>query len=187
MPKGVYMRRYFLYFFCTFIYMALPVHSQKRPDSQQLKAWQNFNKKYNDRWQVQWEELTGAPATISGHRTVADPEIKSKGGEHVARKMLNNLKEIIKTSTRGGWKKSAETSLQTWRYIHFQQMQDDIPVYGGGYTLTVHDDGSINYISGHAFSDIVTPSPDRRINSESAKSRLLQQTPNNRPNNVGRT
>jgi hypothetical protein len=102
---------------------------QVRPDTAQLSAWERFNSKYSYRWTILWDEQTGTPTAIYGHKTeanyfdVASPEIAARNF-FLQNRTLFNIRpgiddfQLIRN----------QTTLRV-RHIDFQQIFRGVPVF----------------------------------------------------------
>jgi Zn-dependent metalloprotease len=126
---------------------------EQKPDKEKrIEAGQLFNQKYENKFIIRLNDITGTPATIRGHRITK----YSGTPEQIARAFLNEEKVMlgIKNSdtdlelvNRNYLKKSGTT-------LQFRQKYNGVQILGSGYLVAVNNKGAIHYISGDYFPDI---------------------------------
>jgi Zn-dependent metalloprotease len=119
---------------------------------QRRNLMQDFNQRYNNRWEIQWSEATGTPAAILGYKLSAysgTPEQIVRQFLHDEKGMLGiesvdkNLKlEVTRYTSRGG------------TCILFTQVYQGVPVLNSGYLVAVDDDKNIYYLSGDYYPEV---------------------------------
>lgn len=111
-----------------------------------------FNQKYEKRWKIRWNENTGTPASILGHR------ITSYSGtpEEIASAFLQNEKGMLGIANvkRNLDLKKINYSERGGSRLFFTQIYIGVPLLTSGYLVAVHNDGSIYYVSGNYYPDV---------------------------------
>ena len=128
--------------------------AQVSPDSVQKGLWEAFNQRYQGKWTIRWDEETGTPASIYGHRTEATSQITA-GAEVVAKNFFAQNKRLFKLRANADdltIKRQLEH--QGMHHLYFLQTYSGIPVYGGEYNVTLGQDGSVRMVSGKFRPDV---------------------------------
>lgn len=124
---------------------------QVGPDSIQIAAWDAFNNFYTNNWTVRWNENTGTPAFLFGHKT------HPYGGtpDQIARifllenKTMFNMKDTLQDLTLERIRES-----QGITHIKFRQTYEGVPVYSAEYYVHIGSDNRINMVNGKYFPNI---------------------------------
>jgi len=126
---------------------------QEKPDkAERMAAMNAFNQKYDNQWKIRWNNVTGTPASILGHRIT-----KYSGTlEQIAIYFLNDEKAMLGIN-------DVETDLELTKTnysekggtrLTYTQKYKGVPVLYSGYLVAVLNDGSIYYVSGDYFPDV---------------------------------
>lgn len=153
--------------------------AQVDPDSVQKQAWNNFNSRYAGNWTIRWDESTGTPASIYGHRSEASAQIGA-GAEAVAKSFFKQNQKIFKmrpvVDQLTPYKQFEHRGMH---HLYFTQTYSGIPVFTGEYNITFGDDGSLRMVSGKFFPNIeieIVPSVNASQAEQSVQKHLNMQS-----------
>lgn len=140
---------------------------QFRPDSVQLTALSNLQKKMNNTLGVHWNDKTGTPDIITFNKpySYASDELNS------AKLFLKDIENILqKKNVNDDFVLQGINTDSSLQYIHFTQTYKKIPVLGGNYVVTVLPGGKVQSVLGSFYKDIsldITPNlpANRAFNS----------------------
>lgn len=128
--------------------------AQVLPTTNQVKAWNEFNNKYDGKFEIVWHKKTGTPKIIMGYKTEKTDMIKN-GPLTVILDFFKNNERIFKI--REGIDNFVTTfKKERYNSYHIQLMQTykNLNVYTGGYKVSLTKDGSISMLNGRFYSDI---------------------------------
>jgi len=123
------------------------------PDKQTRKLLMNqFNKKYHNQFKIRWNENTGTPSSIIGHKIS-----KYRGSAfEIAKAFLIDEKRMLGISDVERDVKLEKTNISKrgGKRLLFVQRYNGIPVLNSGYLIAVNTNGEIYYISGDYYPEI---------------------------------
>lgn len=144
------LRVFFTAMFLTTVTTTI-LRSQVTPDTAQIIAWEQFNSNYGNNWTIRWNEDTGTPASIYGHKTAPF----SGTSEDIARSFLIENRDIFNMRSD-----LADLVVEQIRESHgvthvkFGQTYNEIPVYSGEYSVHFGSDNRVQMANGRYFPDI---------------------------------
>lgn len=133
---------------------------------QNLKNWKTFNKRYNDKWTVKWNKLTGTPHKISGHYISLPKSVDQENVGDLGLGVIRELREVLQVDTKqlelskADFEESrhTEAGTGTW-YVYFRQVYDGIPVEGGSVRLIIRNNRVTTLASDYFPGIKISPKP----------------------------
>jgi Zn-dependent metalloprotease len=125
--------------------------AQIRPDSVQLAAFSNFDKKLNNNVGVNWNDKTGTPGIVvltKPYSFAAEPVASAK-------LFLKEMKGLLrKEDSKDELVLMRTNEDESIQYLRFDQFYKNIPVRGGEYLITVLPGGEVQSALGKFHKNI---------------------------------
>lgn len=148
----------------SIIIFPLLIFAQNNINNNQLDEWNNFNKKYGDRWKIKWNHSSGAPASIFGSKSRTYGNISYNS----AKEFLNELKGVFgNTDNFGNLIQNKQKEFNSTGTISFKQQYDGIPIYNSDISITFNKDNQIVFLCANYFNNL-TIGNNESISSEQA-------------------
>jgi Zn-dependent metalloprotease len=120
-----------------------------RPSSiaqESIQTWQSFNEKYQNRWNIEWNKITGTPHRISGYYINIPETLTKENISAVSRNLLNTHQKMLQIqpgtlvlmNSKFDAPKVKKAGFGTW-YLSYQQTYQGLPVYGGSVDLIIQN------------------------------------------------
>jgi bacillolysin len=145
---------------------------QIQPDKTQISAQQELNTKYNNGIKITWDKRNGSPEII----TFSNPKAFNVDQEYSAEIFINEIAGLLKyRSNKDALVIIKQNENKGVKHFRFQQKYERIPVKGGGYVVTVLNDGRIQTALGSFYKDISVDSEPSISSAEALKIALKNQ------------